>query len=252
MRDCLKNRAGFDRVLMAVAATFLTVSATSAFAQADPARNSAAELAIDAAIPRPEPANVPPPTINDFKLDTTASVPDTAKMDATEGRRDRRRRPNHADVVTAPAAEPNKADTAPRTRRPPRPRRQLRLPTTTTTVVAGGRHRCDRRRTRQRTGQGRQQCRAGGSAGRRQTARDAGREIAALFRPQGGTDRGREILHRARICAAVDARRRADRERQGRHCAAQGCRLRRLERRRLSGAGFCRGDQVPTRSRKPI
>src|ERR1019366_2808177 len=74
MRDRLKSRAGFDRVLMAVAATFLTVSATSAFAQADPARNSAAELAIDAAIPRPEPANVPPPTINDFKLDSTASV----------------------------------------------------------------------------------------------------------------------------------------------------------------------------------
>ena len=76
MRDCLKNRAGFDRVLMAVAATFLTVSATSVFAQSDPARNSAAELAIDAAIPRPEPANVPPPTINDFKLDVTASTPD--------------------------------------------------------------------------------------------------------------------------------------------------------------------------------
>src|SRR6202790_479686 len=79
MRDCLKNRAGYDRVLMAVAATFLTVSATSALAQADPARNSAAELAIDAAIPRPEPANVPPPTVNDFKLDATASVPDAAQ-----------------------------------------------------------------------------------------------------------------------------------------------------------------------------
>ena len=79
MRDCLKNRAGFDRVLMAVAATFLTVSATSALAQADPARNGAAELAIDAAVPRPEPANVPPPTINDFKPDATASVPDAAK-----------------------------------------------------------------------------------------------------------------------------------------------------------------------------
>ena len=73
MRDRSKNRAGFDRVLMAVAATFLTVSATSALAQADPARSSAAELAIDAAIPRPEPANLPPPTINDFKLDATAT-----------------------------------------------------------------------------------------------------------------------------------------------------------------------------------
>ena len=79
MRDCSKNRAGYDRVLMAVAATFLTVSATSALAQADPARSSAAELAIDAAIPRPEPANVPPPTASDFKLDTTASVPDARR-----------------------------------------------------------------------------------------------------------------------------------------------------------------------------
>ena len=106
MRDCLKNRAGFDRVLMAVAATFLTVSATSAFAQADPARNSAAELAIDAAIPRPEPANVPPPTINDFKLDVTASTPDAAKT--TEKTPETK----PSDVVIAPAAEPNKADAA--------------------------------------------------------------------------------------------------------------------------------------------
>src|ERR1700730_8460934 len=82
MRDCVTNRGGFERVLIAVAATFLTVSAGSAVAQSDPARSSAAELAIDAAIPRPEPANVPPPTINDFKKDTTAAVPDTAKIDA--------------------------------------------------------------------------------------------------------------------------------------------------------------------------
>ncbi len=100
MFDCSKNRAGFDRVLMAVAATFLTVSATSALAQSDPSRNSAAELAIDAAIPRPEPANVPPPTVNDFKLDTTASVPTTT----TETK--------PADVVTAPAPNTGKADTA--------------------------------------------------------------------------------------------------------------------------------------------
>ena len=78
MRDCSTNRAGFERVLMAVAATFLTVSATSALAQANPARNSAAELAIDAAIPRPDPVNLPPVSINDFKPDTTASVPEAA------------------------------------------------------------------------------------------------------------------------------------------------------------------------------
>ena len=54
MRDCWKNRAGYDRVLITVAATFLTMSATSALAQGDTPRNSAAELAIDAAVPRPE------------------------------------------------------------------------------------------------------------------------------------------------------------------------------------------------------
>jgi murein L,D-transpeptidase YcbB/YkuD len=112
MRDCLKNRGGFDRVLMAVAATFLTVSATSAMAQAEPSRSSAAELAIDAAVPRPEPANVPPPTINDFKMDTTASVPDAAKTP------DGKTETKPADVVTAPAdaskaVPPNNTATAP-------------------------------------------------------------------------------------------------------------------------------------------
>src|ERR1700716_3280695 len=105
MRDRLNNRAGFDRVLMAVAATFLTVSASSVLAQADPAR-SAAELAIDAAIPRPEPANLPPPTINDFKLDTTATVPDAAKT-------------KPSDIVTAPAADTRENDTATTTPAPP-------------------------------------------------------------------------------------------------------------------------------------
>jgi L,D-transpeptidase YcbB len=105
MRDCLKNRAGYDRVLMAVAATFLTVSATSALAQNDPPRNSAAELAIDAAVPRPEPANVPPPTASDFKADTTGALTTdapkvTAKTPETKP----------ADVATAPVAEPAKVE----------------------------------------------------------------------------------------------------------------------------------------------
>jgi L,D-transpeptidase YcbB len=106
MRDCLKNRAGYDRVLMAVAATFLTVSATSAVAQDDQKpRNSAAELAIDAAVPRPEPANVPPPTASDFKADTTGALTTdapkvTAKTPETKP----------ADVATAPVAEPAKVE----------------------------------------------------------------------------------------------------------------------------------------------
>src|SRR5258706_6070022 len=112
MRDRLKNRAGFDRVLMAVAATFFTVSATSAFAQADPPRSSAAELAIDAAIPRPEPVNLPPPTIDDFKPDTTASVPNAPGTDApkpTEPKTtEKPAETKPAEVVTAPAADTNK------------------------------------------------------------------------------------------------------------------------------------------------
>ena len=115
MRDCSKSRSGFDRVIMAVAATFLTVSATSALAQTDPPRNSAAELAIDAAIPRPEPANVPPPTAGDFKSDATASVPDAARnadvkpgnIDATAPQTtEKAAEPKPSDVVTAPAAAP--------------------------------------------------------------------------------------------------------------------------------------------------
>jgi murein L,D-transpeptidase YcbB/YkuD len=138
MRDCLlKNRVGIDRVLMTVAATFLTVSATSALAasalaQADPARNSAAELAIDAAVPRPEPANVPPPTINDFKMDTTASVPDPAKNDAPKAdapkAAEKAPETKPSAVVTAPATDTNapkndatKSDTATTTPAAPPP-----------------------------------------------------------------------------------------------------------------------------------
>lgn len=109
MRDGLKNRAGYDRVLMAVAATFLTVS--SASAQADPARSSAAELAIDAAIPRPEPANVPPPTAADFRLDSTASVPDPAKTSQPHTT-EKPAEPQPSAVVTAPAAAPPAAEPA--------------------------------------------------------------------------------------------------------------------------------------------
>ena len=119
MRDCSTNRAGFDRVLMAVAATFLTVSATSALAaQSTTPRASAAELAIDAAVPRPEPANVPPPTIGDFKMDTTATVPDAAKATdkptepspAAKAAEPKPAEIKPAETVTAPAA--NDAATA--------------------------------------------------------------------------------------------------------------------------------------------
>src|SRR5665213_3116000 len=124
MRDRLNSRAGFDRVLMAVAATFLTVSATSVFAQNDPGRKNAAELAIDAAIPRPEPANVPPPTVNDFKMDTAA--PYTAQIEtpkSTDAPKAVETTPDAtpSNVVTAPAAEPARQDTATTTTAVPAP-----------------------------------------------------------------------------------------------------------------------------------
>lgn len=122
MRDCLNHRAGFDRVLMTVAATFLTVSAGAALAQ-DQARSSAAELAIEAAIPRPEPANVPPPTASDIKLDTTATVQDTSKQDTSkEATKDPVKaeaapapdkvESKASDVATTPAADAPKTATA--------------------------------------------------------------------------------------------------------------------------------------------
>jgi len=99
---------------MAVAATFLTVSATSALAaQSTTPRANAAELAIDAAVPRPEPANVPPPTIGDFKMDTTATVPDASKtIDKPDEPSSAAKAadPKPAETVTAPAA--NDAATA--------------------------------------------------------------------------------------------------------------------------------------------
>ena len=121
MRDCSTNRAGFDRVLMAVAATFLAVSATSALAaQSDTPRASAAELAIDAAVPRPEPANVPPPSAGDFKSDATASVPDAAKAveshasePSTAAKAEPTIEAKPAEIVTAPAAKTDDTATPP-------------------------------------------------------------------------------------------------------------------------------------------
>ncbi|NVN88074.1 MAG: L,D-transpeptidase family protein [Rhodopseudomonas sp.] len=77
MRNYSKS-SGFDRVLMAVAATFLTVSASSAFAQSGSAPKSAAELSIDAAVPVPEPVALPPVSAGDFKADTAVAAPASA------------------------------------------------------------------------------------------------------------------------------------------------------------------------------
>ncbi len=114
MRDCWKNRAGDDRLPRLVAAAFVTVLASSALAQGDNTpRNSAAELAIDAAIPRPEPANVPPPGPGDFKLDA-ALPPDATAADATKAAAKTTPEvvnPKPADVAAVPRSEPGKTET---------------------------------------------------------------------------------------------------------------------------------------------
>ncbi|MEN3287979.1 MAG: L,D-transpeptidase YcbB [Bradyrhizobium sp.] len=115
MRDSVNSRGGFDRVLMTVAATFLTVSASSALAQSDTHRNDPAELAIDAAVPKPEPANVPPPTAADFKSDITAAVPsanDASKDNAANTAPATTATPP-ADVATSPVTDPAKSAAAP-------------------------------------------------------------------------------------------------------------------------------------------
>ncbi len=115
MRDLNKSRSGFDRVLMAVAATFLTVSAGAAAAQqtASP-RDSVSELAIDAAVPRPDPANVPPPTASDIKTDTTAAAPDASNAPETTTGAISAETPKVADTPKpAEEAKPVEAATTP-------------------------------------------------------------------------------------------------------------------------------------------
>jgi L,D-transpeptidase YcbB len=109
---------------MMVAATFLTVSASSALAQNDAPRSSAAELAIDAAVPRPEPANVPPPTAADIKLDTVATVPisgpteiepaksEAAKFEAAKSEPAKEEAKAESSKSDAPKADTAKPDTA--------------------------------------------------------------------------------------------------------------------------------------------
>ncbi|MET0969555.1 MAG: L,D-transpeptidase family protein [Tardiphaga sp.] len=102
MRDLTKSRSGIDRVLMAVAATFLTVSAGAAAAQTASPRDSVSELAIDAAVPRPDPANMTPPTAADIKTDATASVPDQAKTTEKTVDTTTTDAPKPADTAAAP------------------------------------------------------------------------------------------------------------------------------------------------------
>ncbi|MGB3446942.1 MAG: L,D-transpeptidase family protein [Xanthobacteraceae bacterium] len=97
MRNDSTGRYGFDRVLMAVAATFLTVSTSNAFAQTAPAASDTTELAIDAAVPVPDTSIVPPPTAADI----AATTPDTASAPASA---DKTETTASTTPATAPAA----------------------------------------------------------------------------------------------------------------------------------------------------
>jgi L,D-transpeptidase YcbB len=65
MRDVRNDRGGYDQIIAAAVAALVMMAAPGASAQSNPA-TSPAELAIDAAVPMPEPANTPPPSPSDF------------------------------------------------------------------------------------------------------------------------------------------------------------------------------------------
>ncbi|MCO5130563.1 MAG: L,D-transpeptidase family protein [Xanthobacteraceae bacterium] len=104
------GRGGFDRVLMAVAATFLTVSASSALAQTAPAADNATEQAIDAGVPMPDTSLVPPPTAVD--VGTTAPAPTAA--DAKPASADAAETTASTTPATAPSASVTETPAAPR------------------------------------------------------------------------------------------------------------------------------------------
>lgn len=109
MDDFSTGRSGYDRVLAAVAATFL-LTGTVTFAHADPATPADA-AAISAAVPTPDTSNVPPPTASDVKADAPKAEPAKAAENAADAAKPADA--PKAEVKSEPAkSEPAKADTA--------------------------------------------------------------------------------------------------------------------------------------------
>lgn len=106
------GQRGFDRVLMAVAATFLTVSASNAFAQTAPAQNNAAELAIDAAVPVPDTSIVPPPTAADISATPSNAAPSTATAPSSADKTETTASTTPATAPAASVTTPAASDTA--------------------------------------------------------------------------------------------------------------------------------------------
>ncbi|MBI3701943.1 MAG: L,D-transpeptidase family protein [Afipia sp.] len=126
MRDYTSGRTvstGFDRVLVAVAATFIAVVASDAQAQSTDA-NSTKPLTIDSTVTPPAPANVPTPPAADVKVDaaTPAMAPAaptaaTMTVPAPSAETAKKEEPATPAVVPAtstavPAIETPKADVA--------------------------------------------------------------------------------------------------------------------------------------------
>jgi len=110
MHDFSTGRSGFDRVLAAVAATFL-LTGTVTFAHADPAKP--VDSSISAAVPTPDTSNVPPPTAADVKPDaakTSAGTVEPAK--AADAAKPADAPKADAAKVEPAKSEPPKADTA--------------------------------------------------------------------------------------------------------------------------------------------
>lgn len=108
MRFVLQDQSGYQRLLAAVVAS---VMATAAYAQSpDTPRPSAAELAIEAGVPVPESANVPPPTAADIN---GTAAPAQAAPAAAPAPVATAPEPAPAPVATAPAPAPVVATPAP-------------------------------------------------------------------------------------------------------------------------------------------
>jgi len=110
MHDLSTGRSGYDRVLAAVAATFL-LTGTVTLAHADPAKPT--DASISAAVPMPDTSNVPPPTAADVTADASkAGAADAAKPAAAEPARTEAKADNKAAAADAPKADAAKPEAA--------------------------------------------------------------------------------------------------------------------------------------------
>jgi murein L,D-transpeptidase YcbB/YkuD len=109
MRDVRNDRGGYDQIIAAAVAALVVLAAPGASAQSNPA-TTPQELAIDAAVPMPEPANTPPPSPSDFSnLARGLVTGEPVKIEAAKAQ---------AAKTEAAKAEPAKTEAKPVTAAP--------------------------------------------------------------------------------------------------------------------------------------